>query len=141
MANAATGVLFIEFPDLHIHLDPFIDSIYISGSCRFRLYFFFRCDSAVPLTRPLFDPSAPYVVIPLYMAHPFTPPPAAAAAAAVPAAAPPASPPHQVPSISLSEEEDPSEATSSSSSSFALGSGYTPANADMANGFLSSKSV
>ena len=116
MANAAAGVLFIEFSKLHIHLDPFIDSMYISGSCRFRLYFFFHCDFAIPLMHPLFDPAAQYITIPLYLAHPFPPPPAAAVTAA-----PPAPPPQQVPSISLSEEEDPSEATSSSSSSLAPG--------------------
>ena len=134
MANAATAVLYIEFPELHIHLDPFIDSIYISGRCEFRLYFFFRRDFAVPLAHPQFDPLAPYIAIPLYMAHPFPPPAAAAAAAAPPAASPP-----QAPSISLSEE-DPSEAVSSSSSSAPSG-GYAPADAGMANGFLSSESI
>ena len=134
MANAATGVLFIEFSKLHIHLDPFIDFVYISGSCHFRLYFFFRRHFVVPLTHPLFDPAAPYIVIPLYVAHPF--PPSLAAPAA-----PPASPPQQVPSISLSEEEDPSEDTSSSSSSSAPNSGYAPVNAGMVNGFLSSESI
>ena len=59
MVNTAIGVLFIEFPELHIHLDPFIDSVYISGSCRFRLYFFFCRDFAVPLMHPLFDLVAP----------------------------------------------------------------------------------
>ena len=140
MANATTGALFIEFPELHIHLDPFIDSVYISGSCHFRLYFFFRRDFVVPLMHPLFDPIALYIVIiPLYMAHPFPPPPAVAALATP---SPPASPPQQVPSISLSEEEDPSKATSSSSSSSsAPDSGYAPANAGMANGFLSLESI
>ena len=137
MANATMGILFIEFPDLHIHLDPFIDSMYIIGSCRFRLYFFFHCDFAVPLTHPLFDPSPPYIAIPLYMAHPFPPPPTTA----VPVAAPLASSPQQIPSISLSEEEDPSKATSSSSSSSTPSSGYAPADADMANGFLSLESI
>ena len=135
-----TSVLFIEFPDLHIHLSPFIDFVYISGSCRFRLYFFFHRNFAVPLTHPLFDPSTPYVAIPLYTAHP-VPPPLATAAPAVPATAPPASPPQQLPSISLSKEEDPSEATSLCSSSSAPGSGYAPADAGMMNGFLSSESI
>ena len=148
MVNAATGILFIEFPELHIHLDPFIDSVYISGSCCFRLYFFFRRDFAVLLMHPLFDPAAPYIVIPLYMAYPFLSPPAAPTPAlVVPVAAaltapPPASPPQQVPSISLSEEkEDPLEATNSSSLSSAPSSGYAPVDAGMANGFLSSKSI
>ena len=140
MANAATGVLFIEFPELHIHLDPFINSVYISGSCHFRFYFFFCRDFAVPLMHPLFDPAAPYIAIPLYMVHPFLPPPVAAAIVLVVpvATAPPASPPQQVPSFSLSEEEeDPLKATSSSS---APGSGYSSADG-MANGFLSSESI
>ena len=148
MVNAAMGVLFIEFPELHIHLDPFIDSMYISGSCCCRLYFFFRRDFAVPLMHPLFDPAAPYIAIPLYMAHLFPLPTLVATAAlvvpvaAAPVVAPPASPPQQVPSFSLSEEEDdPSEATSSSSSSSAPGSGYASTDAGMANGFLSSESI
>ena len=113
MANAATGILFIEFPELHIHLDLFLDSVYISGSCHFRLYFFFHRDFAVPFMHPLFNPAAPYITIPLYMAHPFPPPLVAAApatlairAASAPPVASPASPPQQVPSISFSEEED-----------------------------------
>ena len=137
MENTATGILFIEFPDLDIHLDPFIDFVYISaGSCRFRFYFFFRRDFAALLIHPLFDPSAPYIAIPPYMAHPFSPPPVAAAPVV-----PPASPPQQAPYILFSEEADPSEATSSSSSSFAPGVDYTPADASMANGFLSSESI
>ena len=80
------GVLFLEFPDLHFHLDLVLDSAYIASTCRFRFYFFFHRDFAVPLTYPLFDPSAPYIAILLYMAHPFPP-------LAVAPAAPPASPP------------------------------------------------
>ena len=135
MANAATCVLFIEFPELHIHLDPFIDSVYIFGSCHFRLYFLFCRNFAVPLMHPLFDLAAPYIAIPLYIAHLLPHPPAAAAVA------PLVSPPQQVPSISPSEEEDPSKATSSSSSSSALGSGYASADTGMVNGFLSSESI
>ena len=90
MENAATCILFIELPNLHFHLDPVIDSVYIAGSCRFHFYFFFHRDFVVPLTHPLFDPTAPYIAIPLYMAHPFPPPLAAAAAALV---VTPASPP------------------------------------------------
>ena len=132
-----TSVLFIEFPDLHFHLDLVLDFVYIASSCRFYFYFFLRRDFDVPLIHPLFDPSAPYVAIPLYMAHPFPPPavaaaPLAAVAAAPtasPPAAPPASPPEQVPSISLSDNDDPSEATSSSSSPSALGDGHAPEDA------------
>ena len=136
MEHAAIGVLFIEFPDLHFHLDLILDSVHIAGSCHFRFYFFFHRDFIVPLTHPLFDPSTPYIAIPLYIAHPF-PPPAAATAPV----APPTSPLQQVPSISLSDNDDPSEATSSSSSSSAPGDGYAPADASMANGFLSSEPI
>ena len=130
MANAATGILFIEFPELHIHLDPFLDLVYILGSFHFRLYFFFCCDFAIPL----------------YMAHPFPPLPTAAAPAApvapAPAVASLASPPQQVSSISLSEEEDSFEATSSSFSlSSAPDYGYAPTDASIANEFLSSESI
>ena len=83
MVNPAMGVLFIEFPELHIHLDLFLDSVYILGSCHFQLYFFFCRDFAIPLMHPLFDPVAPYIVIPLYMAHPFPPPPVATVPAPV----------------------------------------------------------
>ena len=131
MENSVTGALFIEFPNLHFHLDPVLDSVYIAGSCRFHFYFFFSRDFVDPLTHPLFDPTAPYIAIPIYMALPFPPPTAAAA---------PTASPQQVPSISFSEEEDPSEAASSSSSSFAPGA-YTAADASMANGFLSSESI
>ena len=130
MENAATSILFIEFPDLHFHLDPVIDSVYIAGSCRFHFYFFFCRDFAVPLTHPMFDPTAPYIVIPLCMAHPFPPPSAAA----------PVSPPQQVPSISVSDEDDPSEAMSSSSS-IAPNDGYAPVDASIANRFLSLESI
>ena len=135
MEHAMMGILFIEFHDLHLHLDPVLDSVYIAGSCRFRFHFFFGRYFAVPLTHPLFDPSASYIAIPLYMAHPF-PPPAAVAVAAAPAASPP-----QAPSISFSEEEDSLEVTSSSSSSSTPGGDYTLADAGMANGFLSSESI
>ena len=137
MEHVATSVLLLEFPDLHFLLDPILDSIYIASSCCFRFYFFFRRDFAVPLTHPLFDPFAPYIAIPLYMAHPFPPLTAAAAAPA----APPVSSPQQVPSIFLDDDDDPSEATSSSSSSSAPGDGYALADASIENGFLSSESI
>ena len=110
MDRAAIRVLFIEFPELYFHIDPYLDSVYTSGNCRFHFYFFLLQDFDVPLAHPQFDPSAPYIAIPLYMAHPFPPPAAAAAAPAVPLVAPPvrASPPQVVPSLFLDEEEDPS---------------------------------
>ena len=47
-----TAVLFIEFSDLQFHFDPMFDSLYITGACCFRLYFFGRRDFAVPLFHP-----------------------------------------------------------------------------------------
>ena len=81
MENVTTGVLFVEFPELHFHLDPIIDSVYITSGCHFHFYFFFSRNFVVPLSHPLFDPTTPYIAIPIYVAHPF-PPPAAAAAPA-----------------------------------------------------------
>ena len=56
---------FIEFPDLQFHHDPMFDSLYITGTCHFRLYFFACRDFAVSLFHLLFDPAAPYIAIPL----------------------------------------------------------------------------
>ena len=137
MENVVTGILFIEFPNLHFHLDLVIDSVYIAGSCQFHLYFFFHRDFTVPLTYPLFDTMAPYIAILIYMVHPFPPP---AATAIAPATSPVASI-QQIPSISFSKEEDPSDATSSSSSSSAPSGGYTLTDTGMANGFLSLESI
>ena len=130
---AVTTILFIEFPELQIHLNPMIDSMYITRNCHFRLYFFFRRDFVVPLSHPLFDPAAPFLAILLYMAHP-TPPLAALAAS------PPTSPPQVVPSLSPGDD-DPSEVVDSSfGSSSRPGDGYAPVEPSMANGFLSSAS-
>ena len=95
MDQAVMAILFIEFLDLQFHIDSVIDSVYITGTCHFRLFFFFCRDFAVPLYHPLFDPAAPFIAIPLYMAHPVSPPEA-------PAATPPTSPPQLVLSLSLS---------------------------------------
>ena len=126
----ATTILFIEFPDLQFHHDPMFNSLYITSTCHFCLYFFAHRNFVVPLFHPLFDPTTPYIAIPLHMAHlaPPTAPPAA-----------PASPPQVVPSLSF--ESDPPEDTSTSSSSSAPNDGYTPANSGMANRFLSSESI
>ena len=129
MDMAAIVILFAELPKLQFHYDPVIDSLYITTTCCFRLYFFFCCDSVVPLFSPLFDPATPFLAIPLYMAHPIAPP-----------VSPPPSPPNVVPS--LSSDDDPSEtADSSSTSSSTPDDGYAPADPSMANGFLSSKSI
>ena len=52
----AKAILFIEFPDLQLHHDPMFDSLYITGTCHFRLYFFARrklwCPSFSPTIWP-----------------------------------------------------------------------------------------
>ena len=101
----AIAVLFVEIPDMQLHYDPMFDSLYIVGSCRFRIYFFSRGDFAVPLFHPTFDPSTPYIAFPLHVAHP------------APPAAPLAAPPPGFPADPLDPESDLSEATGSSSSS------------------------
>ena len=125
------GILFIELPNLQFHIDPMIDSVYITGTCRFRLYFFFHRDFAVPLFHLLFGPTVPFIVIPLHMAQPAPPP--------VPlTATPPTSPPQVVPSLSLDDDDDPLEVSASSpGSSFEPSDSYTPAELGVANGFLS----
>ena len=67
---------------LNLHFHPILDTLYITGACRFRLYIFFHCDFAIPLFSPLFDPTAPFLVVLIYMAH-----------LIAPLVAPPASPP------------------------------------------------
>ena len=80
---------------------------------------------------PLFDPAAPYIVIPLHVAHP--------AASVTPPA--PASPPEAGPSLSFDDDEDPFEASASShGSSFRPGNGHALAEPGMTNRFLSSAS-
>ena len=132
MDMAATTILFIKFLELQFNLDLVIDSVYITDTYHFRLYFFFRRDFVVPLSHPLFDPAAPFIAIPLHMAHPV-------ALAATPPQAAPASPPQVVPSLSF--ESDPSEEVASSSLSSAPGDDYVPAYPSMVNGFLSSESI
>ena len=41
MEMAETIVGFAELPEWHLHYDPVLDSLYITASCRFRLYIFF----------------------------------------------------------------------------------------------------
>ena len=131
MDQVVTSVLFIEFPDLQFYIEPVIDSVYITGTCHFRLYFFFLRSFAIPLFHLLFVPAAPFVAIPLHMAQ-LAPP------LAPPAGAPPASPPQVVPSLSLDDDEDPFEALASSpGSSSGPSDSHTPAEPSMANRFLS----
>ena len=108
MDMAATAILFLKFLELQLHLDSVIDSLYITGTCHFCLYFFFHRDFTVPLSHLLFDPAAPFIAIPLHMTHP-------AASPAAPPVLRPASPPQVVPS--LSSDGDPLETVDSSSSS------------------------
>ena len=68
------AVTTILFPELQFHYDPVIDSLYITATCRFYLYFFVRPDFAVRSFSPLFDTTTPFLAIPLYMAHPIAPP-------------------------------------------------------------------
>ena len=98
-------ILFVEILDMQLHYDPIFDSLYIVGSCRFRIYFFSDRDFAVPLFDPTFDPSTPYIAFPLHVAHP------------TPLATPLAASPPGFPTDPLDPESDPSEATGSSSSS------------------------
>ena len=113
---------------MQLHYDPAFDSLYIVGSCHFRLYLFSNRNFVVPLFYSAFDPVAPYLAIPLHVVHP-APPPATAAP-------PPASPPQVVPDIPLSPMSDPSEASGSSSSSSGPSADYSPAGPGMANGYL-----
>ena len=95
MDMAAIVVLFAELPELQLHLDPVLDSIYITATCCVRLYIFFHRDFAVPLFNPLFDLVTPFLAILLHMDHTAAPPTT------------PTSPPQVVPSLSF--ESDPSE--------------------------------
>ena len=129
----ATTILFLEIPDMQLHYDPIFDSLYIVGSCRFRLYLFSHSDFTIPLFHPAFDLFIPYFAIPLHVAHPAHPAPPPPPA--TPATTPPASPPQVVPDIPPSSESDLSETTDSPSSS-GPNKDYTPAGPGMANGYL-----
>ena len=126
-----TATLFVEIPDLELHYDPMYDSLYIVGSCHFRLYLFSNRDFVAPLFHPTFDLAAPYFAIPLRVVNPVPPP-----APAGPAALLPVSPLQAVSDFSLDPERDPSEASSSSSSSSGSAAGYSPARPSMANGYM-----
>ena len=129
-----TALLFIELPKMQLHYDQMFDSLYIVGSCHFRLYLFSHRDFSIPLLHPAFDPLVPYFVMPLDVAHPAPPPPPPAPTA--PIATPLASPPQVVPDIPPSPESDPSKATGSPSFSSRPDADYTPAGPGMANGYL-----
>ena len=105
-----------------------------TASSRFHLYMFFGRAFVVPLLNPLFDPSTPFLGIPLYMAHPIPVPPHQAP--------PPTTPPQ--PAHPASFDSDPSEWMEFSSSSSSTPSD-SPAPTDprsagvILNGFLSSE--
>ena len=103
----ATTILFIEFLNFQLHYDPMFGSLYMIGTGRFRFYFFFHRDFAVPLFHPLFNLTTPYIAIALHVAHPASP-------LAAHVATPPTSPPQIIPSFSLDDDSDPSEAAGSS---------------------------
>ena len=131
----ATIIIFTELPEWHLHYDPILDSLYITATCCFRLYIFFFHDFIVPLFSPSFDPTAPFLAMPIYMAHPAAPPAAALASL-------PASTPQVVPSFPF--ESDPSEELASSSPSTSPSTSaveYALTDLAMVNGFLSSESV
>ena len=120
---AVIAILFIKFPNLQFHIDPVIDSVYITGTCHFRLYFFFCKDFGVPLSHPLFDPAAPFIVIQQHqqLHHSL----------------------YHLSQFPLSlDDDDPSEALdSSSASSSGPDDSYALVDPGMANGFLSSESM
>ena len=95
-------VLFAELLELQLHYNPVIDSLYITTTCRFHLYIFFRRDFAFPLFSPLFDLASPFLTIPPHIAYPAAPP-------AAPLVSPPTSPPQVVPSPLLSSKSDSSK--------------------------------
>ena len=131
----AAMVFFAEVPEWHWHYDSFMNSLYLTITSPVCLYIFFQWAFAAPVFSPLFDPTAPFLGVPLYMAHPDPVP--------THHAQPPTVPPHSI--QSESSESDPSESMdSSSSSSSAPGDGHAPAAAGsrgiIPNGFLSSES-
>ena len=67
---AATIVFYTEVPEWQWHYDLTLDSLYLMATARFHLYVFFSQAFAIPLYSLLFDPTTPYLVVLLYMAHP-----------------------------------------------------------------------
>ena len=70
-----TIVFYAKVPEWQWHYDLALDSLYLMATARFRLYVFFHRAFVVPLFSPLFDPTTPYLAIPVYMAHPPASPP------------------------------------------------------------------
>ena len=67
---AATIVFYAEVLEWQWHYNLALDSVYLMTTARFHLYVFFHRAFVVPLYSPLFDLTTPYLVVPLYMAHP-----------------------------------------------------------------------
>ena len=101
----AAMLFFTKVPKWHWHYDPFMDSLYLTTTSRVHLYIFFQWVFATLILSPLFDSAAPFLEVPLYMAHPYPVPPHQAQP---PTASPP--PVHPV-----SSESDPLEWMDSSS--------------------------
>ena len=66
---------FAEVPKWQWHYDHALDSLYLIATSRVRLYVFFQRAFAASLVSPLFDLAAPFLGVPLYMAHPDPVPP------------------------------------------------------------------
>ena len=110
MVVMAVMAFFTKIPKWQWHYDAALDSLYLTATSHVRLYIFFQRTFVVPIFSPLFDPTALFGGIPLYMAHSIAMP----AHMAQPIVAPPSPP-----------KSDPSE-MSTSSSSFQLSGGYSP---------------
>ena len=132
----AAIVFFAKVPEWHQHYDQFMDSLYLTATSRARPYIFFQHAFVVPIFSPLFDPVAPFLGVPLYIAHPdlVSPHPAQ----------PPAAPP-QYTAQGSSKNDQLEMVDSSSSSSSAIDDsqalGDPGSGSVMANEFLSSKSA
>ena len=129
MDMAAMTFFFIEFPELQFHLDPMIDSMYITGTCCFHLYFFFSqrlcCSSFSSFIQYRYT----------LHSHSFTSGLFSSINSTITRFTTQVVP-------SFSSIGDPSEAADSpSSSSSTPDDGYTPVDPGMANEFLSSESI
>ena len=81
-------VFFTEVPEWQWHYDHVLDSLYLTTTSRVCLYRFFQRAFATPIFSPFFDPTAQFLGVSLYMAHPDPVPPHQAQ--------PPIIPPHPV---------------------------------------------
>ena len=128
--TAMTVIMFFaEMPKWHQHYDHVLDPLYLTTTSHVCLYTFFQCAFVVPIFSPLFNPTAPFQGVLLYMAHHAIMPPHMAQPVAVHHQHVPPSP----------FKNDPSGISASSSSSDPSG-GYSPNGLGSAgileNGFL-----